>query len=369
MQVQDPPTPDGTDSPTAGDPVGGHRVLEPPGGLPSVAARLDPGPDLWDREARLALTDVVLGRDDHAAVQRRAMGEPGRMRAALLEATAERGGLPPDLVGTALVGRIGARGPEAPPGPGIGDRAVVLPPAAAVPLWLQDVSAWSGGARIPVAGHAIVAARNSLVPVPDGVEAEVAVALAHAAHVPEAVRAAVTSRGTRVLVTGPTTVAGAVATLVAAAAGARVAGVVTGLAAARRVRGLGAATPVIVASGEPREGVRAVLESLGGAPDVVLVAEPDRDLLRIAAAAVSTSGTVRVLVPGADLDGAVLDASGVGSSPSVGLARRLPGGSDELFRLWDGNATYRALVRWRAGIAPAPEGAAITGDDGEPEGT
>lgn len=367
--MQDGPPDEPPGAPTAGDPVGGHRVLEPRSALPAVATRLDPGPDLWDRELRLELTDIVLDDADHGRLQRRAAGDPARMRAALLEATAERGGLPPELEGTALVGRVSARGRSAPPGPGIGDRVVVPPPAAAVPLWLHDVSGWSGARRIPVAGHATVAARTPLVPVPDDVPAEVGVVLADAAHVPAAVRGAGLQRGTRVLVTGPTGVAGAVALLVAAETGARLAAVVTDLQGGRLVRRLGAGEPVIVAPADTREGVTAILESLAGSASVAFVADDDRDIGRLAAAVVATDGVISALVPGVDLDGLRLDAVGVGSSPSVGVARRLWGGSGELVRLWGQHDAFRALVEWRAGLGSVPRGTAITGNDSESEET
>jgi hypothetical protein len=41
--------------PTSGDPDGRHRVLEPAGGLPVTATRLDPAPAVWDRERRVDL--------------------------------------------------------------------------------------------------------------------------------------------------------------------------------------------------------------------------------------------------------------------------------------------------------------------------
>lgn len=365
--MQDGPLDGPADVPTAGDPIGGHRVLEPVAALPASALRLDPGPDLWDREVRIELTDVVLGHDDQVSLQRQAGGDPGRMRAALLEASAERGGLPPGLHGTALVGRVAARGQSAPSGPAVGDRVLVPPPVAPVPLWLRDVSGWSGGRRIPVSGHAIASARTSMVPVPDAVPAEVAVGLGVVAHVPAAVGGLGIARGGRVLILGPTSIAGAAALLACASLGARSAALVTSLDAARLVRSLGHGDPVLVAAAETQVGIDAVRESLAGAADVVFVGDPDRDLLRLAAAAVATDGRIEMLVPGGDLDAVVRDATGVGSFPSVAQARRLHDGSRELFRLWDEHAAFHALVEWRVGLAPAPEGSSLTGDDSDPE--
>lgn len=367
--MQDGPPPEDRGVPTAGDPIGGHRVLEPPSVLPATALRLDAHPDLWDREVRVEVTDVVLAASDHLALQRQAGGDAGRMRAALLEASAERGGLPLELGRTSLVGRIAARGPSAPSGPGVGERVVLLPPVAALPLWLRDVSGWTGGRRIPVAGHAVAAARTPLVPIPDDLPPEAAVALARAAHVPTAVRDVLDRDPTRILLLGPTSVEGAAAGLLLAAAGPRLTAVVTALGDARIVRALGGAEPVLVASPDTREGTTSVSESLGGAADVVVVADADIDLLRIAAAAVSTSGRMVVLVPDADLDAIVLAAAGVGSSPSVELARRLPDGSADLLDLRRRHGPFRALVDWRSGLAPAPEGATLTADDHDPEET
>lgn len=366
--MRDGPPDAGPGSPTAGDPIGGHRVVEPNAALPAVASRLDPRPDLWDREVRVELTDIVLAEEDHAGILRQAGGDPARMRAALLEAAAERGGLPTHLHGTALVGRVAARAEGAPDGPAVGDRMVVLPPVASVPCWLHDVSGWNGGRRIPVAGHAVLAPRTPTVPVRDDLSAEVAVGLGLAWHVPDTVEQVGSERGTRTLVTGPTSIAGAAAQLTAVQHGARVAALVTTLHDARLVRALGPGDPVIVAPADTVEGVEAVLETLGGPPEVVLVADPDRDLLRLVATLVAPNGRILLLVPGADVDGLLLDAAGTGSSPSVVAARRLAPGSPAVLELWDDRPAFRALVEWRAGLAPAPRGAPITGDD-EREGT
>lgn len=361
------PPPEASEPPTGGDPTGTHRVLEATGALPTAATRLEAHPDLWDGEVRIEVTDVVLGADDHLSLQRIAAGDPGRMRAALLEAAAERGGLPPELVGSAIVGRVAARGTAAPPGPQVGDRVVVPAPVTALPLWLRDISGWSGGRHLPVAGHAIVHARTPLLGAPEEVPAEVVAVVAGAAHVPAAAREPLAGAD-RVLVLGPTTVEGAVAALVAAGAGAQVAGAVTGLHAARVARSLEAGQPVLAAPTDTQGSAAAILESLGGRPRVVLVADPDRDLLRAAAATVAPDGHVRILVPGADVDGLRREAAGLGSSPRIDLARTLPAGSHEIFHMLGSHPPFAALAAWRAGTAPAPEGAPITDGDAGPEG-
>lgn len=354
-------------SPTDGDPRGAHRVLEPAAALPAVATRLEAHPDLWDGERRVEITDLVLEPDDLLSLQRLAGADPGRMRAALLEAAAERGGLPPDLVGTTLVGRIAARGSTAPEGPEVGGRVVVPSPVTPLPLWLRDVSGWSGGRHLPVAGHAILHAATPLVSVPDDVAAEVAAVVAEAAHVPHAVRDALGGAHARVAVLGGTTVAGAAAAIVAARTGAHVVAAVTGLRSARQFRALDAGEAVLVAPVDTVEAALTVTGTLGGAADLVLVADPDRELLRVAAAVVARGGHVRALVPGADLDGVVREAAGLGSSPRVDRSRTLPTGSEELFRLVEDHAPFAAVVAWRAGTAPAPAGTPITGEhpDGE----
>lgn len=318
-----------------------------------MADQLDPRPDLWDSEARLALEALRLDPLELDALRRDVGGHPGTLRAALLEATAGRGALPATLSGTAMVGRVAAAGAASPAT--VDQRVVTLAPGHAVPLWLTDVSAWQGqGATVPAAGHAILSATTPLVGVPEELAVEAAVELAAWAYVPDEV-VRVVGPAARVLVLGPTSVAGALATLAAVDAGAEVLAVTTSLQEARLVRALAAVEVAIGDLADPGELAGIVRDAGAGQVDVAVVAT-DRERAAGAAAAVTGDDGTVLLLHGQDgAGGAAALGRSLGRRPRVLTPSGVPrdGGRAALAML-RGSAALPGLLAWRCGVGPAP---------------
>lgn len=337
------------------------RVLEPPGAAPAGATHLDPDPRVRGGEVLVALEHLLLDPEGETGVARASGGAPERQRAALLEAATERGAVPLDLDGAALVGRVSASSaPDL-----VGRRVGIPPPLAGVPLWLRDVSAWQGGRHVPCTGHAVVPGPEALVLLPEDLAAEAAAAVTAVAHTPALVRRA--SRDwdadAGVLVLGAGTLAGATAVGTATAAGCAVVGVVTSLAEARIARALGAVGATIAPLDPPADGARAVLTDVAGldvpAPAAIVLADPRGVAIAAAALLAGTTGADVVALDPAQAASLVREASGVGCSPLVVTGRTLQVTPGEWpADLSDLDPTLRAVAAWRAGVGevPAPTG-------------
>lgn len=333
------------------------RVLEPRGAAGAVATHLDPDPRRRPGEVLVALEHLLLDPVGETGVARASGGVPERQRAALLEAATDRGGLPPDLAGAALVGRVA----EAEAGDLVGRRVGVVPPVGGVPLWLRDVSRWPGGRHVPCEGHAVLPGPESLVLLPDGPQAETVAMITAVGHVPALVQRAARSwpAGELVLVIGGATVAGALAVRSLATTGGHVLAVVTTLAEARVARALGAVEATIAPLDPPREGARSLLADVAdlgfGAPVAVVLADDRAAAITATALVAASSGADVVALEPRHVDGIVREASGGGCSPLVVTGRTLqvtPG--DPLADLSDLDAAVRDVAAWRAGVGEVP---------------
>ncbi|MBW3619776.1 MAG: hypothetical protein KY461_05985 [Actinobacteria bacterium] len=338
-------------------------MLEPPGALPAVARRLDAHPDLWDSEARVHLTAVVLTDDDLAVLHARHGREPGSLRAALLEGTAERGGLPEGLAGAVLVGTLAGVGPAWPHLLPSGTVLATVGPAEAHPCWLADVSAWDGGTRVvPCRGHAVLAAASQIVALRDAGDVAALAELARSAGVAGLV-ADVTHPGDRVAVIGATTVVGALASVASLDCGAGlVGGLVTSLQEARLARSLGVAEPVIADVGEPADAAEALAGAIGGPADVVVVGVDDPAAITVATL-LAGDGTVLLAHGRRHAEHAARTAAALGTSPIIRADRpAVRDAGAELLTMLEDRPGLAELVRWRVGTGPAP--AATRPEDG-----
>lgn len=343
------------ESPTHGFASGRHRVLEPPGALPLDATRLDPHPDVWDVELRLELRGVVFSVADLGRLASTFGVDPATRRAALLEACAERGGLPPQTEDAQLIGLVVAVGSGVTQPVGVGDTVVTTAPATAVPAWLSDLSGWDGVSRVaPAAGHAVIGDGQPLVKVDPGQAAEVSAVLAANAGV-EALVADAVHPGDRVAVLGGTTVAGALAAVSAVARGAdEVVALVSTLQDARLVAALGGVTSVITDVHAAGEAANELATALGGPADLVVVASDDRDAVTTAVLLAGDGTVVLSEHPGHAAHAAAV-ARSIGTVPVIRVDRAVVRDAGASTTAVVGSSRPLAeLVRWRAGVGPAP---------------
>jgi hypothetical protein len=339
-------------SPTFGAAGGEHRVLEPAGGVPLTATRLDALAELWDGELRLDLEAIVLTREGHAAWTARLSDDPQHLRAAFAETVAERGGCGPEAADAVLVGRVAAVGHAHPHPVEVGERVAVLAPAGAVPLFAAPSEVWDGGRVVELAGHAIVPAAVATVPIGD-VPAALAAVLAEVADVP-----VVLAGGQRTVVLGLDHPGGAVALAAAVTQHRHVTVVVRSLGMARLARAAGASATVIVDLADPTEAAVRIAETVGEGPreraDLVVVADPAAGAL-----AARLAPVVQVLAHPQHvgrLTHTVLQhaaAAGRGLALHVGRGPVVDRGA-ALRELVASHHVLQLVLRWQAGVGSLP---------------
>lgn len=334
--------------PTFGRPGGEHRVLEPEGGEPLTATRLDALAELWDGEVRLELEAVVLSPASHRAWTERLGTDPGRLTAAFAETIAERGGLGAESRDAILLGRVAAVGTAHPHPVVAGERVAVVLPAAAVPLFALPLDSWDGGRVIPLGGHAVLPAAAVTVPVGDHPPA-LAALLAETSDLPAAL-----ASGHRTAIVGLEAAVGAVALAVAASQFRHVTAIVGSLATARLARALGATATAVVALGDPVAGADRLAEASGGRLDLVVLADPAG-----AALAARSAPSVQILtdpVTAPDVAARVAaHARASGRAVHVSSGRGLPPDRGAaLERLLTDVGVLLPALRWQAGIDAFP---------------
>lgn len=330
-------------------------MVEPAHALPAAATQLDAHPDLWDAEARLRLAQLVLTDGDLGALRTRYGRDPSSLRAALLAATADRGGLPEVLADVVLVGTLAAAGPAWPGSVALGHVVATAAPAASLPCWIADVAAWDGRTTtVPCDGHAILHAGSPVIGFETSVEAAAAAVIAREHAVPAFV-SDVIHPGDLVAVIGATTVAGALAAVTAARSGAGVvAGLVGTLQDARLARALGAAEAVIADTADASGAAAALAHALGGPADVVVVALDDPQAVAVAVL-LAGDGEVLLATGRQHADLAARTATAVGTSPGIRADRPVTRDAGAgVVALVTSSTTLAELIRWRAGTGPAP---------------
>jgi L-erythro-3,5-diaminohexanoate dehydrogenase len=156
-------------------PIGLHRVVEPAGVLPQAARRLDPSPEIWPDEVRIAVEVLNLDAASYrqlAGAHRTPDGEVdgAAVRAEVLGIVGDRGKMQNPVTGSGgmLVGTVAEVGPESPLGLAPGDRVATLVSLSLTPLRITDgLSGWDGlGEQVPAEGDAILFGRSIAAVVP-----------------------------------------------------------------------------------------------------------------------------------------------------------------------------------------------------------
>lgn len=333
------------------------RVLQPAGASPAAADRLDPDPRLRTGEVLVRLEGLWLDHEAETAVARSSGGVPERMRAALLEATTERGALPPGFAGTVLVGRVAERSDD---GAAVGTRIAVTG-ITGLPLWLRDVSGWTGGRLVPADGHAVVPTTVEVLEVDEAPPTAAVGAVAAVAHLPALVEHAARLRPSGdVVVLGGGSVGGALAVAAARAAGRRAIAAVSTLGEARTARALGAELAPIVPSGPPGEAAHALATEVADgsgveAPAIVVVADATPGAAHTAGLVAARWGAVVVVARPADAAAVTSGAAGGGCSPVVLAGRTLRAtGGRRTVDLLAAEPLLGEVAAWRAGVAAPP---------------
>lgn len=236
-----------------GSPVGLHRVLEPAGVLPQSAWRLDPRPELWDDEVRIAVQRLNLDAASFRQLREAHPGDPDGVRAEVVGIVAERGKMHNPVTGSGgmLVGTVEEVGPASPHGLVPGQQVATLVSLTLTPLAVTDALAgWEGRSeQVPAAGHAILFGRSLATPLPADLPGPLVLAVLDVCGAPALTARVVAGYAApRVLVLGAGGKSGSLALVAARQAGAQeVIGLVPTTAEASTLEGSGLADAVVVA--------------------------------------------------------------------------------------------------------------------------
>ncbi|WP_129574861.1 L-erythro-3,5-diaminohexanoate dehydrogenase [Sorangium cellulosum] len=257
----------------AGDPLGTHRVLDPPGALPQPAERLDADASRsFETEIVVEVQTLNIDAASFRQMEEAAGGSPEGVARLVVETVARRGKQHNPVTGSGgmllgVVRRVGSLVEHR--GVAVGDRIATLASLSLTPLSLRRIVAVRpASAQLDVEGTAIVFASAPLARMPTDMPERLALALLDVAGAaPQVARLA--GPGDSVAVLG----AGGKSGLLCAAEarrrvgpGGRVIGVETSAEFAADLRALGLCDHVAVADARDPIAVRdAVLPLTGGA--------------------------------------------------------------------------------------------------------
>jgi L-erythro-3,5-diaminohexanoate dehydrogenase len=290
-------------------PLGLHRVLEPPGVLPQAAWRLDPSPAIAPDEVRVRVDRLNLDAASYRQLRDTYAGDPGKIRAAVLDIITTRGKMQNPVTGSGgmLTGTIEEAGPDSPLGLKPGQRIATLVSLTLTPLAITDgLASWDGQSeQVPCQGHAILFARSIAAVLPDDLPVPLSLAVMDVCGAP-ALTARTVTKGAVVAVIGAAGKSGSLSAAAARQAGAaRVIGIVPNEAEADLLRNL----PATEDGGGPgtAHGVRPRRETSLAPPesplaDVVVIADA-RDPVSLAAKIEAAGGPADVTVVCVDVPG------------------------------------------------------------------
>jgi L-erythro-3,5-diaminohexanoate dehydrogenase len=162
-----------------GSPIGLHRVLAPAGVLPQAAQQLDPTPETWPDEVRIAVEVLNL---DAASYRQLAGAHPAAdggvdgaaVRAEVLGIIGTRGKMQNPVTGSGgmLIGTVAEVGPDSPLGLAVGDRVASLVSLSLTPLVISDgLARWDGlSEQVPAEGDAILFGKSIAAVIPDDLD-------------------------------------------------------------------------------------------------------------------------------------------------------------------------------------------------------
>ncbi len=290
-------------------PLGLHRVLEPSGVLPQAAWRLDPSPAIAADEVRVRVDRLNLDAASCRQLREAHAGDPGKIRAAVLDIITTRGKMQNPVTGSGgmLTGTVEEAGPESPLGLKPGQRIATLVSLTLTPLAITDgLRHWDGQSeQAPCEGHAILFARSIAAVLPEDLPVPLSLAVMDVCGAP-ALTSRIVKDGAVVAVIGAAGKSGSLSAAAARQAGAaRVIGVVPTEAEAGLLRNPAAAKGG-GATGTAH-GVRPRRETSPPAPepplaDAVVVADA-RDPVTLATKVEAAGGPADVTVVCVDVPG------------------------------------------------------------------
>jgi L-erythro-3,5-diaminohexanoate dehydrogenase len=342
----------------ASDPVGLHRVVDPPGVLPQAAGRLDARRDIWPDEVRVRVERLNL--DAASFRQLREEHRDGALvRQAVLAIVAERGKMHNPVTGSGgmLVGTVDEVGPDSPLGLQVGERIATLVSLSLTPLMIDDgLVRWDGESeQVPASGHAILFARSVVARLPGDLDPPLALAVMDVCGAPALTARVVEQHAERlgrptVAVLGGAGKSGSLALAAARRSGARtVLGVVPDRDEAALLAASGLADDVRVADARDPVALReAVHAALPGGADVTIVCVDVPGCEGGAILATRDGGTIVFFSMATSFTAAALGAEGLAADVTMLVGNGyVPGHAELALALLRDDQGVRALLERR----------------------
>ncbi len=333
---------------TPSSPLGLHRVVAgvgEPVTLPQAAERLDPRPEVWPDEVRIAVETLNLDAASYRQLSEKHAGDGAAIRAEVLDIVATRGKMQNPVTGSGgmLVGTVAEVGPESRLGLAVGDRVATLVSLSLTPLRITDgLERWDGRSeQAPAAGHAILFGRSIAAVLPDDLDPRLALMVMDVCGAPALVRRVVTdnvdaassgsthaaggvnpldaaSTGPTVCVLGAAGKSGSLSLAAARDAGAgRVIGVVPNEREAAALRGSSLADEVVVADARSPLALADAVRATGGPADVTVVCVDVPGCEQPAILATADGGTVIFFSMATSFSAAALGAEGLAADVTM----------------------------------------------------
>jgi L-erythro-3,5-diaminohexanoate dehydrogenase len=345
-----------TPSRRAGSPVGLHRVLEPPGGLPQAATRLDTRAQLWPDEVRVRVERLNLDAASFRQLWEAHDGDGDAVRRAVLEIIRERGKMQNPVTGSGgmLVGTVDEVGPDSPLGLAPGDRIATLVSLTLTPLVVEDdLARWDGrGEQVPCTGYAILFGRSIAAKLPNDLPTEVALAVMDVCGAPALTARVVAGYASpTVCVLGAAGKSGSLALAAARRAGAGATiGVVPAGAEARALDDAGLADTVVCADARDPVGLSDAVTKAGGPADVTVVCVDVPGCEGGAILATAAGGTVVFFSMATSFTAAALGAEGLAADVTMLIGNGYaPGHAEYALDLLRAESGVRTLFEARMG--------------------
>jgi L-erythro-3,5-diaminohexanoate dehydrogenase len=339
-------------------PLGLHRVLEPPGVLPQAAWRLDPSPAIAPDEVRVRVDRLNLDAASYRQLREAYAGDPGKIRAAVLDIIATRGKMqnPVTNSGGMLTGTVEESGPESSLDLRPGQRIATLVSLTLTPLTITDgLASWDGlSEQVPCQGHAILFARSIAAVLPDDLPVPLSLAVMDVCGAP-ALTSRIVKQGAVVAVIGAAGKSGSLSAAAARQSGAaRVIGIVPNEAEANLLRNP-AATPespladvVVIADAREPVALSTRVEEAGGPADVTVVCVDVPGCEGGAILSTKQGGTIIFFSMATNFAAAALGAEGVAADVTMLVGNGyVPGHADLALGLIRGVPSVRNLFERR----------------------
>jgi L-erythro-3,5-diaminohexanoate dehydrogenase len=339
-------------------PLGLHRVLEPPGVLPQAAWRLDPSPAIAPDEVRVRVDRLNLDAASYRQLREAYAGDPGKIRAAVLDIIATRGKMqnPVTNSGGMLTGTVEESGPESSLDLKPGQRIATLVSLTLTPLTITDgLASWDGlSEQVPCQGHAILFARSIAAVLPDDLPVPLSLAVMDVCGAP-ALTSRIVKQGAVVAVIGAAGKSGSLSAAAARQSGAaRVIGIVPNEAEANLLRNP-AATPespladvVVIADARDPVALSTRVEEAGGPADVTVVCVDVPGCEGGAILSTKQGGTIIFFSMATNFAAAALGAEGVAADVTMLVGNGyVPGHADLALGLIRGVPSVRNLFERR----------------------